>query len=970
MRVASLLSLLVLLRACPLWAIETDDVTFKATFDGTLTAWSAKGSGKPETIGEFRFARGHRGQGVVVGKDGNRLSYPVAGNVTLPEGSVSVWVQPIDWYGADGMFHIFFDAASRGGRLLVYEYGPGKNLLFYVRDAKGATTNAGARMPLETWTPGSWHHLVATWKPGEVAFYTDGNLATRITENVSLPADLGERFLVGTNTGWNPITGRDDTVLDELTLYNRALLPDEVAGLYRGEEFPKPAPLHISIASYPVAGTVGARIDARGAYSIPLEELSVQVTLTKARRTEVLREAVRPLKGREDEIELPTDGLHVGRYEVHVTLLRGQKQIAAKSAPFLLPRKPEWWNNKLGITRDVPSPWTPLVVDGESVSCWGRRYDFAGSPVLGQVETQGREILAGPIEIVGDFGARRARSRSVSGRFDEKSPDRVTRLVSGALGPMRLDGSVTLEFDGFAKFDLTLTPPRTPFQVDALSMVIPLKPEHARLFVRHGFYISGIEKAGAVPEKGFACPFTPFVLLSDNDRGLCWCTESDQYWSTDEQSKERQIELVPTGGHMELRLNFINTTTEVKSPLRYVFALQATPVKPFPADYRRLRMATPARPPATIGVPWANWSKLPSYPVPADPEAFEESCRKSPEIAQCPYMCLQCTASESEEFLRFGEEWKILPEWQAWEQTPRRPMTAVNPGSGWGDFLVWQLDKLARRGGIGGIYLDIAEPVKDRNFRHGAGWQDEDGVWHPTGDIFAERECLKRLYKVFRQQDRRLLIILHQSGHLTPPTMAFADIYCTGEQLNAVLKQDYMDIVSLDFFRACCMGRQWGIVTVFLPYWGANPYSKAEGKADEVRHALNTLALISLHDVQPWSAYFDNATVDKWWRAQDEFGVENAEFIPYWDNAKLVEGLPETVKVSAYVKPGRAFVTVTNMAKKDQAVTLRLRPGALGGAVVGARDVFSDEAVPVRDGAIELAVPARLCRIVMAESGT
>jgi hypothetical protein len=968
MRLLSFLLLAGASSAC--WAIVPEDITFQATFDGTLQARSARGSGEPQTVGEFRFAPGRRGQGVVVGKDGNSLSYAVAENVTLPEGSISVWVQPIDWYGADGMFHIFFDASSSGGRLLVYEYGPGVTLLFYVLNAKRHDTNAPAPMPREVWTPGSWHHLVATWQPGEVAFYSDGKLASRITDRDILPSDLGERFQVGTNTGWKPITGRDDTVLDDLTLYNRALLPDEVAGLYRGEEFPNAEPLHLAVAPYPVAGTVGARIDARGTYDIPLDELSAHVALTKAKRDEVIEEAARPLKAREDEIELSTEGLRVGPYEIHVTLLRGKEPFAKANASFWVHPKPEWWQNTLGVTREVPPPWTPLKVEGDSVSCWGRRYDFVDSPILGQIESQGREILAGPVELRAEVGGRGGRARALSGRFGEKSPDRVIYQASGALGALALSACATVEFDGFAKFDLTLTPPAGPVRVNSLSMVIPLKPEHAQLMVRHGFYISGIETAGEVPKNGFACPFTPFVLLSDNDRGLCWCTESDQYWYADDQSRGRQIELVRVGGRVELRLNFINAPTEVKSPIRYVFALQATPVKPFPPDYRRMRMATPARPPGNIAVPWSGWSTLPSYPVPVDAKAMDEEYRKTPEILKCPYMCLQCVASESKEFLRYGEEWKMLPEWHSAEQWPRRPMTGVNPGSGWGDFLIWGLDRLAKSVAIGGIYLDIAEPTKSRNFRHGAGWQDESGVWHPTGDIFAERECLKRLYHVFLQQGRRMLIILHQSGHVSPPTMAFADIYCTGEQLSSVLRQDYFDIVPLDFYRAACMGRQWGIVTAFLPMWGVNPHSKAENKAEEIRHALNTIALVSLHDCQPWNSYFDNATVDKWWLAQDEFGITDAEFVPYWDNGKLVEGLPETIKVSAYVRPGGAFVTVTNVAKDDQTIALRLRPEALGGDPAMAKDVFSDEAVPVRDGAIELTVPGRLCRIVVVSAGT
>ena len=55
-----------------------------------------------------------------------------------------------------------------------------------------------------------------------------------------------------------------------------------------------------------------------------------------------------------------------------------------------------WENNRLGITDKVPPPWTPMTVNGKRVRCWGRSYDYSESLFPKGVESQGKEILAGP----------------------------------------------------------------------------------------------------------------------------------------------------------------------------------------------------------------------------------------------------------------------------------------------------------------------------------------------------------------------------------------------------------------------------------------------------------------------------------------------------------------------------------------------------------------------------------------------
>jgi hypothetical protein len=47
----------------------------------------------------------------------------------------------------------------------------------------------------------------------------------------------------------------------------------------------------------------------------------------------------------------------------------------------------------------VPAPWTPLVVDGHSLACWNRVYDFGEGPLPARINSGGQELLASPMRL-------------------------------------------------------------------------------------------------------------------------------------------------------------------------------------------------------------------------------------------------------------------------------------------------------------------------------------------------------------------------------------------------------------------------------------------------------------------------------------------------------------------------------------------------------------------------------------------
>ncbi|MFW6061035.1 MAG: hypothetical protein ACODAQ_12715, partial [Phycisphaeraceae bacterium] len=54
----------------------------------------------------------------------------------------------------------------------------------------------------------------------------------------------------------------------------------------------------------------------------------------------------------------------------------------------------QWRGNDIGLTNTVPAPWTPMRVDGQTVRCWGRSYEYDDSILPAQVISDGEPLLA------------------------------------------------------------------------------------------------------------------------------------------------------------------------------------------------------------------------------------------------------------------------------------------------------------------------------------------------------------------------------------------------------------------------------------------------------------------------------------------------------------------------------------------------------------------------------------------------
>ncbi|MBI2300713.1 MAG: carbohydrate-binding family 9-like protein [Armatimonadetes bacterium] len=285
------------------------------------------------------------------------------------------------------------------------------------------------------------------------------------------------------------------------------------------------------------------------------------------------------------------------------------------------------------------------------------------------------------------------------------------------------------------------------------------------------------------------------------------------------------------------------------------------------------------------------------------------------------------------EYPDFHRECEVLaPDRFLYTRVPKQVDYPVCARSAWTDFMADGIDQLLRDYPIDGIYSDgLSYPGECSNGLHGCGYTGEDGQRHVTLNLFAVRDAMKRFRRLLDTQGRPMLFIAHTSGQITLPTLAFADAYLDAEHLTG---QPRPFRLPLDAFQAEFMGHNFGIPAYFLVYDWNQGMTTPEG-----------LALSLLHDVEvPWS-WEQMAPV---WQVWDRFGVDQAEFLPYWDPAAWFVSAPAGVKVSAYRKPdGDMLVVASNLG--EQAVEGEIR---LKARIQSAEDALTAEPLAVADGAV------------------
>lgn len=202
-------------------------------FDDSVEPEISDSAGRPTIVGTVSYIDGVRGKAIVTDSEKGYVSFPLD-QVFHPEnGTLMVWMKPVDWEDGDGKFHFIASIASVGenrSRFLFYKYHTDSNLTFLVDRQTPETADLMQKDP-GGW-PLDWRHYTFTWTPTDLAMYVDGQLIGTMQRKVeaALPEDF--KTMAFGFGGFVPLE-MGKSAFDELRIYDQALSEDEILALYQ-----------------------------------------------------------------------------------------------------------------------------------------------------------------------------------------------------------------------------------------------------------------------------------------------------------------------------------------------------------------------------------------------------------------------------------------------------------------------------------------------------------------------------------------------------------------------------------------------------------------------------------------------------------------------------------------------------------------------------------------------------------------
>lgn len=910
---------------------EPAGLLFHASFDSrTADADWAQGDGRSrlDVAPDRVWPEGVKGYGLLQ-QPGERCGYPLAGNLDTRQGTFSIWIKPLNWDGDRGQFRHFLVVQKWPEySLYTYLYPIADKALFqYLQlDAgspKSATWRAGTGV--EVLQRNRWIHLASTWDSQAVRLYVNGRRAGEGLVSRPLPLlDTGE-FLICPIEFWQNQWSdpHEQTVCDEVRIFDHPLSDEEILDLY-ARDVPGGVPdlqPTLAVSMEPAAKRIHltlrpAHLDA-GWFQRLAEGGTVALSLRDP-QGHLLFDQELPLDQGPLKRSIPVPEWLDGDYVASATLQAGRQELAGQAT---LTKPPTPWLPALMDWRAdrVLEPWKPLVRQGDKLLYWGGQVVLDGA-LPTQITHQGAPLLAGPIRLAADQEATWTVPQGL-----EEQPYRLTFQGSGRLGKLSISYQTLMEFDGLIRVDLTLTPPVEGWELDALTLEIPLQAEVA-IFYRNP---TCQEWDGTFLEEK---NFLPYAWLGHEKRGLSWFMESDA--NQVRQDGAPAMTFQREGQTVWVRLHWIRQKVRLTQPLTYTIGFEPTPVRPLPGDlYDQWFASGPQIQGSNLFV--YGWGQQLSTlngrliaSNPAEQRRLVDQWRAQGKES-LSYTCTQITADISPEYRFFGREWN-LPYGDTFSGYRRVPDNAsyslvpVCPASSFADFLVWCVRENLRNDWGGGIYTDIDGLFPCDNPRHGCGYTDAFGRTGRTFPIYAHRALSRRIYAACHDVGRRYFS--HQHSRWYAPFNVFNDGWCPGEQYSLALIGKpffYMEDIPDRVWRSEFYSPTTGVPTFLLPELGR--LSPGENPANERGPSESCLVAALAYGVPLWASSIHQAVVEEVWAVQQAFGLKEASFVPFWEQREIVASDPD-IRISAWRKPGQRLVVVANFTDRDRPVELKLAP--------------------------------------------
>lgn len=609
------------------------------------------------------------------------------------------------------------------------------------------------------------------------------------------------------------------------------------------------------------------------------------------------------------------------------------------------------------------SVWQPVKTNctSNSFSCevTKRSYEFDKSIFPTAIKINGENILFAPISFNADFSG-------IAGVWEKQcvikmaeDEEKSVYSVSQSCENIIVNADITVEYDGFVRVDFRVMNfwsfnADNKARLTGLSLDIPIKNEFATLMhfwpnCESGVCLSGhILNSYATPDGETALPFKPYVWAGWEEGGLGFSCESDKGFEID--NPDRCITITKKDDFTNIHISILDHAPkdwegredmwgDTIKPLMYSFRFQATPVKEFPKnnidDFRAFHLYDVPKFPifekvkgtgetllekiASHGINWIilheDWTVLQNYGMPESEDKFKVFVNDCHDlgIKVMVYFGYELSSlypgfnTYCDDYLNKNLKGNFVGGWQ--RPPMQRDFTVCYHG-GYSDVMIERVKHVMDDYGVDGIYTDgTYVPWECANEGHGCGYRDSDGVLHYAYPIYAVREHCKKLYNVVHE--RGGIIDTHQSSCCLMATLAFADSYFDGENIQGFIRED-MAKLKLDTFRAEFMGHNMGLSCNFISYT----------KAGFTMRSIGAISL--LHNVFPRARIYEDLAFSKQiWDIYEDFGVSKSKWYPYWTQNEIkAEG---KVYISYFVNDkNEMLLFITSLEKGINEVNIKL----------------------------------------------
>lgn len=618
-----------------------------------------------------------------------------------------------------------------------------------------------------------------------------------------------------------------------------------------------------------------------------------------------------------------------GELTVTVTAMADGRQLATETLTFVLPPRPDWAGGTRGRHGRLMEPWTPVQVEGNRVHCWDRVYDFGEGLLPSSIRSGRDELLAGRVVLRAKAGSATRDWDEATVRWLETTDTHATVALTAdsALAEARVQANC--DYDGLMTFNVKIDP-LGERPLSEVSLEIPVAAE----FATHLQIADGTAEGFVVTDarRELTREFAPMVWLTGRERGLQWVCASEAGWSLEDPS--RALQIIPGRERTTLVVTMLDRELLPGEAFEASFALQATPTRPVPADWREWQTVTLHSLPVADEAAEALLAQMREHQV-RTIVLDDETCRPRPgglgeqgDAALAEFARL-CHEAGLRLILVIDDDLTRDPVWEAFrdevasapiaEGGPVRPC----PGSAWADYVVEAAAYAMEHYDADGIHLS------------GGASLQTCGV-HIEGEgacaVMGARDLMMRLRTVVHEGKPGALLTAEFADGVPAPAAAFAD----GLVLANADAED--EPLSVDEFIARGGRRAMGpAVEVGWP------------QTTPVEQINEAVGLALLHDVglRPAAIGEGLATVSDVRSALQEFDLTTARWRPWWAKRALVTADPADVLASTWWRHGEVLATVSNRGSNAAVVELSFDRNLLElGPWLWAVDVLGGQRIP------------------------